>query len=311
LFASASALAAYPGGTLAGLPVLLSNERYRRQVTARASGEQKAFWRWFEQLQDAERANVVAPLSNKLRPLLRPSLRAVLAQDEPKFRIDDVFEKQRVLLVALDQAKLGSIGVALLSSIIVAEVWRAVQSRGALKPAERQYASVYLDEWQTMIHGVTDFSDVLARSRSYKVSWALANQHLAQLTPGVRAAVLANTRSKIAFRLSAEDAAILARTTDQLDAADFQSLGKYEVYASLVANSETQPFCSATTLPLPPTNEDVDAIRARSRERYGVERELTEEAIRRLWDDDGEHTQTPLGSRRRRVAGNKDDREER
>jgi len=55
-------------------------------------------------------------------------------------------------------------------------------------------------------------------------------------------------------------------TTDQLNAADFQSLGKYEVYASLVANSESQPFCSATALPLPSAIADTEAVRARSRE---------------------------------------------
>jgi hypothetical protein len=229
-------------------------------------------------------------------------LRAVLAQAEPRFQIDDVFTKQSVLLVPLDQAKLGSIGTSLLSSIVVSEVWRAAQARGSRKRSERRVASVYVDEWQTAIHGVTDFADVLARSRGYGVAWALANQHLAQLNPSVRAGVLANARSKIAFRLSAEDAALLARTTDQLDAADFQNLGRYEVYASLVADGETQPYYSAATLPLPETTADPDEVRARSREHCGVDRETTEDAIQKLWADEDNTGSTPIGSRRRRTA---------
>lgn len=299
IFSSVAALSAQPGGTLAAIPVLLSDDAYRRQVTKNVTDPvSRGFWQWFEQLGVTERATVIAPALNKLRVLLRPSLRAVLAQPEPRFRIADAIDQSKVLLVSLDHASLGSSGVSLLGSIVVSEVWRAIQRRSKLAPEDRLPMLVYLDEWQTLTYGITDLADVLARSRGYGVGWCLANQSLSQLTPALRSAALANCRSKIAYRLAAEDAAVLARSTDDLDASDFQSLGRYEIYASLVADGASQPFCSAMTRALPELISQPSNVRQLSRERYGIDRAMTEAAYQRLWQGD-QTPDTPVGSRRR------------
>ena len=114
--------------------------------------------------------------------------------------------------------------------------------------------------------------------------------------------MLANARSRLCFRLSADDAAVIARATDVLDASDFQSLGRYETYTSLVANSETQPFASTTTRPLPEATSNIQDVRSLSREQYGVKREVIEAELRVLVDgnavnsDGGDRV---VGSRRR------------
>ena len=60
------------------------------------------FWATFESWSDAERAQAIQPLMNKLRTvLLRPALRGIFGQRRPRFQISDVFTKHRVLLVAL------------------------------------------------------------------------------------------------------------------------------------------------------------------------------------------------------------------
>src|SRR5206468_2453933 len=134
------------------------------------------------------------------------------------------------------------------------------------------------------------------------VSLLLAHQHLAQLSPTMRAAVLANARNRICFRLSAEDASVIARTTDQLDATDLQSLGRYEVYASLVADGATQPFFSATTRPLPKRVGATERIRRLSREQYGRPRDEIEEELRALWEHpSGNAKSGTVGSRPRKT----------
>jgi hypothetical protein len=58
--------------SLVMLPLLLTNPGFRRSLTQRAIKEDPvalgSFWTWYERLGDAERAAVIAPVMNKLRP---------------------------------------------------------------------------------------------------------------------------------------------------------------------------------------------------------------------------------------------------
>lgn len=69
---------------LAALPLLLGNPVFRRTLVSQVGPADPlglgAFWAWFESLSDPERNQVVAPLRNKLDPLLsfRPGLRGRL-----------------------------------------------------------------------------------------------------------------------------------------------------------------------------------------------------------------------------------------
>lgn len=85
----------------------------------------------------------------------------------------------------------------------------------------------------------------------------------------MRTAVLANTRSRICFQLSTDDASVIARSAPELEPVDFASLGAFEVYASVFARDKTTPFASARTLPSPKAISRPSEIRAASRARYG------------------------------------------
>jgi hypothetical protein len=266
------------------------------------------FWAWYEALSEPERQQVIAPVMNKVRPfLLRERVRHVLGQARPRFDISQVFSERKILLVPLSKGTLGSESASLLGSLVVARLWQAAQARSRVVAERRHFVSVVIDEFQDFLHLPTDLADVLTQARGLGMGLTLAHQHLAQLSPAIRAAVLANARSRICFRLSAEDAAVIARTTEQLDVQDFQSLGRYEIYASLLANSETQPFCSASTKPLPAASGDARRVRTLSRERYGVNRQEIETELRRLWNRDDGIGKTPLGSRRRRPVDGEPD----
>jgi len=272
LQASILTLAGRPEATLSALPLLLSNEHYRRQLTRGLTDELalKPFWVWFDRLSDAERGVVVAPVMNKVRPfLMREGLRTVISQAVPRFEVAEVFTKRKVLLVSLAKGVIGTEAAGLLGSLIVSQTWQATQRRAGIAPERRHPVVCYIDEFQDYLHLPTDLADVLAQTRGLGMALVASHQHLAQLTPTVRSAVLANARSRVCFRLGNEDAAVMARTTDLLDAHDFQSLGKYEVYASLIADGQATPFASGTTRPLPAVTSDPREIRALSRQRYG------------------------------------------
>src|SRR3546814_6384255 len=79
-----------------------------------------------------------------------------------------------------------------------------------------------------------------------------------------------NARSKIAFALHDADARDLARQTSVLTAEDFQGLGRFEIYASLIAGGSPTSWCSARTLIPAPRIGKAKQIRRMSRARYGA-----------------------------------------
>ncbi len=306
LHAALLTLAKSEHATLVALPLLLTDQRLRRVMTKAVRGDLALgpFWAWYEALSEAERGQVIGPVMNKVRPfVLRERVRHVLGQTKPRFDLHEVFTSRKILLVPLSKGTLGSETAALLGSLVVAGLWQAAQGRSLLAPERRAPVTVIIDEFQDFLHLPTDLADVLAQARGLGLGLVLAHQHLAQLNPAIRAAVLANARSRVAFRLSADDASAIAKTTSLLDARDFQSLGRYETYASLVADRETQAFCSISTDPLPAASGDARRVRTASRERYGVERSVIEVELRALAGFDDVANSSAVGSRRRRSQG--------
>ena len=142
---------------------------------------------------------------------------------------------------------------------------------------------VYADEFQDYVHLPTDMADALAQARGLGVGLTLAHQHLAQLPANLRAAVLANARSRVCFQLAADDAQTMARFSGgQLEPSDFQRLRRYEAYAQLVVGGEVTDFASLRTLPLPAPSSDPQTVRGLSRQRYGRPVDEVEAEIRQL-----------------------------
>ena len=283
LGASLLTLARVPGMTLAALPLLLTDSAFRRRILPKVVDPigLEPFWSSFEAWSEQERATAIAPVLNKLRPLLlRPELRAIIGQAAPRFEMRQVFTERKILLVNLSRGTLGPETAALLGSLVVSLLWEAILGRSAVDPRRRHPVCIFLDEFQTYLHLPVDLADALAMSRGLGCSFVIAHQFLTQLTPPVRASVLANAQSRIAFRLPSDDARTIASGT--LEPEDLQGLGAYECYAQLVANGAVQPWCSARTLPATQATTAAELVRARSRERYGQPREQIERELRDL-----------------------------
>ena len=290
LHASLLTLAGRGDASLCALPALLTNPTVRRRLLAAVDDPiaLEPFWAWFEAISDAERLQATSPVLNKLRPfLLRKSVRAIVGQIEPRFRIDEVFTKRKIVLVSLAKGLIGPEAAALLGSLFVAELWQAVLGRARV-PAERRHpVVVYADEFQDYVHLPTDLADALAQARGLGVGLTLAHQHLAQLPGNIRAAVLANARSRVCFQLSGADAQAMARFSGGLlQHSDFQRLGRYEAYAQLVVGSEVTDYASIRTLPMPSPISDPAAVREMSRLRYGRPVDEVEAEIRKLVEGD-------------------------
>ena len=265
---------------LVALGPLLSDAGFRRPLVNVAVATDPvglgSFWAWFDGLSADKTSVVLGPVMNKLRAFTsRPDLRAVLGQSEPRFDLSEIFTQKRSLLVRLPAGQIGTESAALLGSLVIAELWRTIQTRAGAPPLKRFPVMVYLDEFQQFLRLPLDLGDALAQARGLGVGLTLAHQHLGQLGTDLRAAVLANTGSGVCFRLGADDAAIMARGHPELDLLDLTRLGAHQVYARLMAGGTTQRYAFGRTLPLGPPSGNLTARRRANAARWGIDRDQT------------------------------------
>jgi hypothetical protein len=291
LYSGLLTLSQVPGMSLSSLPLLFSNEEFRRSLVSKINDPYglDSFWDWFNNISEAERLTAIAPVMNKIRPfLLRESMRRVICQSEPKLDIAEVLSNRKILLVNLAKGVLGSETSQLFGSIVVSQIWQAIQTRANLPISNRPPAFVYIDEIQDYLHLPTDIGDVLAQSRSYGVGMVLAHQHLAQLPTDLRAGILANARNRVCFQLGHSDASEMAKTSEVLTPSDFESLDRYNIYASLVKNGSIQPWISGVTLPPSDKTSNPAEIGELSAQNYGVPVSEIDSAFTKLITDNSQ-----------------------
>jgi ABC-type phosphonate transport system ATPase subunit len=295
-----------PDGTLTDVPTLLTNPAFRRWALAQVADPLvlSPWWSWFDGLSDGERGQVVAPLLNKLRAfLVRDALRRMLGQADPKFALDELFAKRRIVLVNTNKGNLGPETSSLLGALLLTQLWAAIQRRSAVAQEQRHPVMVTLDEVQDNLHlpGV-DLGDFFAQARGLGVAVTVAHQHLDQLNASQRAGILANARSRVVFRPAPADAKPLAAAMgDALDSSDLLRLRAFEACAQLLVDGQvTRPF-SVKTHPLPAWRSDPAALRKLSAERYGVDGAEVDQALAERWQG-AKGPDGPVGVKRRRAS---------
>ena len=294
LSAALVTLARTPGATLVDLPLLLTNAAYRQRLMAASGADPLGtgqFWAAYEALSEAQRQQWVGPVLTRLQPfLIRPHLRATLGQAAPSVDLGEVFTRRRIVLVSLNKGVLGAESARLLGSLLVGQLWPLILARAAVEPSRRHVVSVFIDEVQDYLSLPGSLADALAQARSLGAAFHLAHQYRGQLPPALKAGIDANARNKIIFSLSAADAAELARQAIDLEAADFQLLPRFGVYARTMHHGRENPWCQATTLPPTPPTQDALALRASSQARYGQDAAQVEAALLARIGQHGEMT---------------------
>ena len=273
------------GSSLLWLPALLTDDAFRKDITSKLKDRVvlKPFWKNYDAMKESERKQEIAPVLNKIRQFLyRPGLRSVLGQSEPKFQLTDLFYKRKIVLVPLNKGIVGSESARLLGSLIVGLTWTLALSRANIAPEKRHVVSMYIDELQDYLSLPTDLSDALAQARGLGVGITMAHQYRAQLPPDIRAGIDANARNKIVFGLNATDAKDMAAMAPGLEALDFMTLPRYEVYANFMTEGKSTGWIRGKTIPPMDRLRNPSEIKARSQVTYGVPAESVDEECLKL-----------------------------
>ncbi len=228
---------------------LYFDERYRKAIAARLHNETvRHFWRYeFEKYHFRQRADAVAPIQNKLGALLAdPTLHRILVNPKEDIRVRALMDEGRVLLVNLSKGQLGEDSALVLGSLIVSTLGLAAFSRADSPAASRRPFFIYIDEFQNFT--TLMLANMMSELRKYAVGLTLAHQHMHQLEPDIRHAVLGNAGTLISFRVGPEDAAILAKEFLPIfDTEDLLNLPNRDIYLKLMIDGAPSRTFSATT----------------------------------------------------------------
>ena len=250
--------------TLPDILRLYADEPYRKSVVREIRNDTvRRFWRHeFERYHFRMKADAVAPIQNKLGALLSdPTLYRILVAPPVDLHFRWLMDEGQVLLVNLAKGRLGEDSSTLLGGLIVSTLGLAAFTRADEPAAIRRPFFVYIDEFQSFT--TLMLANMMSELRKYGVGLTLAHQHLHQLEPDIRHAVLGNAGTLVSFRVGAEDAGILAKEFQpKFGVQDLLNLPNRALYLKLMIDGTPSPPFSAISIersPGRPSDHDMRA----------------------------------------------------
>lgn len=266
-------LARIPNTSLVMLPSLLINQSFRNKLLRELKDPigLESFWNWFELLSEAQRHQMLNPILNKFRQfLLRPQLRAMLGQTNPNFSLAEIFKSRKIVLIPLNKSVIGSESAKLIGSLITSMLWMLILRQSSVEPSKRQSVFIYIDETPSFL-GIpnANLDEALSQSRQFNVGWNIGFQHLAQMSPQLKAGIESNVANKIVFGLNLDEAREMAKYTLEIDKEDFYSLPPFWAYIRTEISPNTYRWIIGKAYPPKPKIRDSRPPLLNSLSRYG------------------------------------------
>ena len=284
LYAAVAALLDCDNVSLLGIQRMLSDSRYRSWVIRQVKDPVvRSFWlNEFESFSRSMQQEIVAPIQNKVGQLLMsPQLRNILGQIRSRIDARFMMDNKRLFIADVSKGRLGADKANLLGALLVTQFELAAMSRVDVPEAERRDFHLYVDEFQSFASD--SFVTILSEARKYRLCLTLSHQYGDQVREEIRDAVFGNVGSIMAFRVGRRDAELLEREFGEAyPHSRFVELPNYGVCARILTDGQHgNPFV-ARTLPIwGKRHGRRDTIVRRSRERYGQQRSIVEDRIRR------------------------------
>lgn len=272
------------GSTMLDISRVLADARYREVKLARSKNPViNQFWREIATKAQGEASlqNIVPYITNKFdiftaNDIMRP----IIAQQESSFRLREVMDSRKILLVNLSKGRLGEINANLLGMVLVGKILMAALSRVEALASDLPPFYLYIDEFQNIT--TNSISAILSEARKYKLSLNIAHQFIAQLDQNIRDAVFGNVGSMAIFRVGSDDSKYLeSQLAPTFEAQDIMNIENRHAYVRLLAHGTPQkPFSIATLAPKKGSPERAAYVIDASTQKYTKPISLVERDIR-------------------------------
>ena len=278
------ALLDYPDSTMLDITRMLTEKDFRKKVVDNVEDPVvRNFWvNEFGSWNEKFMTEAVAPVLNKVGAFTaNPLIRNIIGQPRSSFNIRKIMDEGKILVVNLSRGLVGEDNAAILGAMMVTKIQLAAMSRADIESiGDRRPFYLYVDEFQNF--ATDSFSVILSEARKYGLNLTVANQFISQMTPAVKDAVFGNVGSVVSFRVGAEDATSLQKYFEpQFDSQDLIQLHNRNFVAAMTIGGEKTPAFSATTLNIPPPQQDLTPqIVQHSRELYATKKEEVEKSIK-------------------------------
>ena len=272
-----------PSTTMLDITRMLTDKQFRNETLSYCQDTVVLnFWKIeFASWNEKFATEAVAPILNKVGAFTaNPTIRNIIGQPKSTFNIRQIMDEGKILIVNLSRGLIGEDNAGILGAFLVTKIQLAAMSRSDIINAEdRRPFYLYVDEFQNF--ATDSFAVILSEARKYGLNLVVANQYISQMDENVRGAVFGNVGTIVSFRVSADDAPMLANQFEpQFTPSDLLQLHNRHFVISMVINTEKVPAFSATSLSLPvPQIDNIDRIVEHTRYNYSRSRDDIEQEI--------------------------------
>ena len=272
-----------PEATMLDITRMLTDKEFRKETLAYCRDTVVLqFWNVeFASWNDKFVAEAIAPVLNKVGAFTaNPIIRNIIGQPKSTFNIRQIMDEGKILIVNLSKGLIGEDNAAILGSFLVTKIQLAAMSRSDIPDVrDRRPFYLYVDEFQNF--ATDSFATILSEARKYGLNLTVANQYISQMSETVRDAIFGNVGTMISFRVSADDAPILAKQFEpNFESIDLLQMHNRNFVINMVIGGEKTPAFSARSLELPPSQADnTPHIIEHSRRMYSKSREDGEREI--------------------------------
>ena len=253
--------------TLQDVAQLLLDESFCHMVLAQVRDIYlHRFWyQYFDPLDLRQQRERIDPVITKMLQFESKVARRILGQSRSTINLSEVLRDRKILIIRLAASEAG-LAAPILGATLLGLIMVVLREQSVMPLEERVCMSIMVDEFQS-IPGA-DYAQLLAETRKFGGAAILATQsfeYLDKVSPHVKATTLANVKQYFMFRLSADDARLIARELGDVTDEDILNLDAHSCYVKLIHHQQQQPTFSIEILRPPLAARDViDQIRLRS-----------------------------------------------
>jgi len=196
--------------TLVELPKLLTDPLARKKILENVENQDCLDrFEFYRTINPNKWREWVESTLNKVNAFLSDTrIRQMFSGKKSSFNLRQLIDSKKIILVNLDRGRLKG-SADLLGSLLLSKIQMAAFSRTDTLEGKRVPFYLYIDEFQNF--ATQNFIETLSQARKYKLSLILAHQNLSQLPPELRGSLLANCAIQACFRVSRDDASIMAK----------------------------------------------------------------------------------------------------